>query len=168
MEKEKLNLKEALKNLKKAFKYIKPYKKQFVLNLIITIIITILGVLGPLLSAKLMIYLSNGTIDKLLLVALIVLIFEISDCIFHNISGLIFTKMNEKIALDIQLDLLKEIFNLQTEEFDKNNSGIFIERLKYDTRDIISIFDRWRRRYETFWHNRQTFGALVLGKVLHG
>ena len=58
--KEKLNLKEALKNLKRTIKYLKPYKKQVFLNVLLTLIITVLSVLGPLLSAKLMIYLTNG------------------------------------------------------------------------------------------------------------
>ena len=138
---EKLNLKEALKNLKRTFKYLKPYKKQVILNIIITLITTVLGVLGPLLSAKLMIYLTDGKLNELLLIALIILIFEVCECVFRNINYLIFTKMNEKIALSILMDLLKEIFNLEIEEFDKNNSGKFIERLKKDTMDIVRIFD---------------------------
>lgn len=137
---EKLNSKEALKNLKRTLKYLRPYKKQVVLNLMLTIIITIFEVLGPLLSAKVLIYLSNGNLNQLLLVALIILVFEVCECVFRNLSSLIFTKMNEKIVLSIQMDLLKEIFNLEIEEFDKNNSGIFIDRLKRDTRDIARIF----------------------------
>ncbi len=138
--KEKLNLKEALKNLKRTIKYLKPYKKQVFLNVLLTLIITVLSVLGPLLSAKLMIYLTNGNLNKILIIALIILIFEVCECIFHNLDHLLFSKMNEKVVLSIQMELLKEIFNLETKEFDKTNSGIFIERLRRDTRDISRIF----------------------------
>lgn len=139
--KEKLNLWEALRNLKRTFKYLKTYKKQVILNIILTLIITIFGVLGPLLSAKLLIYLTDGNLNRLFLIAVIILIFEVCECIFRNINYLIFTKMNEKITLNIQIDLLKEIFNLEMEEFDKNSSGKFIERLKKDTKDMARIFD---------------------------
>ena len=134
--KEKLNLKEALKNLKRTIKYLKPYKKQVFLD----VLLTVLSVLGPLLSAKLMIYLTNGNLNKIFIIALIVLIFEVCECVFHNLNHLLFSKMNEKVVLSIQMELLKEIFNLETKEFDKTNSGIFIERLRRDTRDISRIF----------------------------
>ena len=66
--KEKLNLKEALKNLKRTIKYLKPYKKQVFLDVLLTLIITVLSVLGPLLSAKLMIYLTNGNLNKIFII----------------------------------------------------------------------------------------------------
>ena len=65
--KETLNIKEVILNLKKTFKYIKPYKKAIILDVLITILLTLLGVLGPLLSAKLMLSLTNGELNILLL-----------------------------------------------------------------------------------------------------
>lgn len=138
--KETLNIKEVILNLKKTFKYIKPYKKAIILDVLITILLTLLGVLGPLLSAKLMLSLTNGELNILLLIAFIVLIFDVFSNVLQNLNTLIFKKNFEKIVLSIQISLLREIFNLETEEFDKNNSGIFIDRLKYDSRDIANIF----------------------------
>lgn len=58
MKKEKLNLKDALKNLKLTVQYIKPYKGLFILEIIITLISTVLGVIIPLLSTKTILYLT--------------------------------------------------------------------------------------------------------------
>lgn len=140
MKKEKLNLKEALKNLKLTVQYIKPYKGLFILEIIITLISTVLGVIIPLLSAKTILYLTEGKLNILLVIATITLIFEVTTVIFQNLNTLIFTKIFEKINLSIQSNLIKEIFKLETEEFDKNNTGVFIQRLKVDAREISTIF----------------------------
>ncbi len=66
MKKEKLNLKDALKNLKLTVQYIKPYKGLFILEIIITLISTVLGVIIPLLSAKTILYLTEGKLNILL------------------------------------------------------------------------------------------------------
>ena len=76
----------------------------------------------------------------LLVIATITLIFEVTTVIFQNLNTLIFTKIFEKINLSIQSNLIKEIFKLETEEFDKNNTGVFIQRLKVDAREISTIF----------------------------
>lgn len=140
MKKEKLNLKDALKNLKLTVQYIKPYKGLFILEIIITLISTVLGVIIPLLSAKTILYLTEGKLNILLVIATITLIFEVTTVIFQNLNNLIFTKIFEKINLSIQSNLIKEIFKLETEEFDKNNTGVFIQRLKVDAREISTIF----------------------------
>ena len=140
MKKEKLNLKDALKNLKLTVQYIKPYKGLFILEIIITLISTVLGVIIPLLSAKTILYLTEGKLNILLVIATITLIFEVTTVIFKNLNTLIFTKIFEKINLSIQSNLIKEIFKLETEEFDKNNTGVFIQRLKVDAREISTIF----------------------------
>lgn len=140
MKKEKLNLKDALKNLKLTVQYIKPYKGLFILEIIITLISTVLGVIIPLLSAKTILYLTEGKLNILLVIATITLIFEVTTVIFQNLNTLIFTKIFEKINLSIQSNLIKEIFKLETEEFDKNNTGVFIQRLKVDAREISTIF----------------------------
>lgn len=140
MKKENLNLKDALKNLKLTVQYIKPYKGLFILEIIITLISTVLGVIIPLLSAKTILYLTEGKLNILLVIATITLIFEVTTVIFQNLNTLIFTKIFEKINLSIQSNLIKEIFKLETEEFDKNNTGVFIQRLKVDAREISTIF----------------------------
>lgn len=140
MKKEKLNLKDALKNLELTVQYIKPYKGLFILEIIITLISTVLGVIIPLLSAKTILYLTEGKLNILLVIATITLIFEVTTVIFQNLNTLIFTKIFEKINLSIQSNLIKEIFKLETEEFDKNNTGVFIQRLKVDAREISTIF----------------------------
>ena len=90
--KETLNIKEVILNLKKTFKYIKPYKKAIILDVLITILLTLLGVLGPLLSAKLVLSLTNGELNILLLIAFIVLIFDVFSNVLQNLNTLIFKK----------------------------------------------------------------------------
>lgn len=127
-------------NIKKSFKYVKKQKKEFIFFLLGNIILTIIGGIAPLLSAKQLIYITDGLLHKLLLISITILIIELSrnlaQC-FSRINANIFSR---EILKHIQMDMAKEILNIQTSDLDKKSSGVIIDRLTRDTSRIADIF----------------------------
>lgn len=127
-------------NIKKSFKYVKKQKKEFIFFLLGNIILTIIGGISPLLSAKQLIYITDGLLHKLLLISITILIIELSrnlaQC-FSKINANIFSR---EILKHIQMDMAKEILNIQTSDLDKKSSGVIIDRLTRDTSRIADIF----------------------------
>lgn len=127
-------------NIKKSFKYVKKQKKEFIFFLLGNIILTIIGGISPLLSAKQLIYITDGLLHKLLLISITILIIELSrnlaQC-FSRINANIFSR---EILKHIQMDMAKEILNIQTSDLDKKSSGVIIDRLTRDTSRIADIF----------------------------
>lgn len=127
-------------NIKKSFKYVKKQKKEFIFFLLGNIILTIIGGISPLLSAKQLIYITDGLLHKLLLISITILIIELSrnlaQC-FSRINANIFSR---EILKHIQMDMAKEILNIQTSDLDKKSSGVIIDRLTRDTNRIADIF----------------------------
>lgn len=127
-------------NIKKSFKYVKKQKKEFIFFLLGNIILTIIGGISPLLSAKQLIYITDGLLHKLLLISITILIIELSrnlaQC-FSRINANIFSR---EILKHIQMDMAKEILNIQTSDLNKKSSGVIIDRLTRDTSRIADIF----------------------------
>ncbi len=135
-----------LKNLKKTWKYAKNSKKHLIIFAIASVIEACLNVILPLMGAKVILNISNGLIEQLILSAVIIFILEI---IFHFLSFLksyLYESIYQKTIVGLQIAIAKETLKLETKEIDKASSGVFIDRLNKDTQDIASIFMEY-----TFW-----------------
>lgn len=127
-------------NLKKSFKYAKKFKKEFILYFVFNILLAVIGAVAPLLSAKQLLKLTDGILNELLVISVVILIVELS----RNICNYMARKFSQKFAAEvlkkIQIDVAKEVLNIETEDLDKKSSGVFIDRLVKDTGRIADIF----------------------------
>ena len=118
---------ETKNNFKMSWYFIKKQKKIIIPMLILSIILSLIGVLTPILSAKLLLNLSNKALDKLLNIALFIFLVEATRNIISFIFSLISEKCMTKIITEVRLEMLRETFKIETSETDKNNTGIFME-----------------------------------------
>lgn len=129
-----------LKNLIATWKLVKEYHKKLYLGIFFASLLGIISAISPLLSAKMLLHISDGLMKELLQIAIIVFILEISRNACSYLMNLSFQKYITKTSLAIQIKVAKETLALETKELDCNSSGLFIDRITKDTRDMSSIF----------------------------
>ena len=133
-------------NLKKTWKYIKSAKMNLVGYGAESILEAIISAILPLLSAKVILNITNGVINQLVISALVVFFIEIILYVMYYFKSFFYRRIYQKTLINIQKSLAKEILNLEIAEIDKNSSGLFIDRLNKDTQDIAGLFMEY-----TYW-----------------
>ncbi len=133
-------------NLKKTWKYIKSAKMNLVGYGAVSILEAIISAILPLLSAKVILNITNGVINQLVISALVVFFIEIILYVMYYFKSFFYRRIYQKTLINIQKSLAKEILNLEIAEIDKNSSGLFIDRLNKDTQDIAGLFMEY-----TYW-----------------
>ena len=129
-----------LLNLKKSFKYAKGARLMLFLYIIFGALLAFIGVIAPLLSAKELIYVTDGTLKKLVIIALCVFAVEISRNICRALSRITSRLFAREVMKHIQIDMAGEILKIKTADLDKKSSGVFISRLNTDSGKISDIF----------------------------
>lgn len=133
-------------NLKKTWKYIKACKRNLVGYGTFSVLEAIISAIMPLVSAKVILNITNGEITQLVLSAIMVYFLEIIFFIMLYFKTFFYRRIYQKTLINIQKSLVQEILNLEISEIDKNSSGLFIERLNKDTQDIAGLFMEY-----TYW-----------------
>ena len=87
-----------------------------------------------------LLYLTDGLFKELITVTIIVLIVEITRNLFNYLYNILFNKYSFKATSRIQVSIAKEAMKLEISELDNNSSGVFIDRINNDTKEIVSIF----------------------------
>ena len=129
-------------NIKMSWNFIKNKKKVLIIILILYIILSLVGVLIPVLSAKLLLSLTNNKLHDLLYVSLFIFIVEITRNSISYLQSRISSYYSTHTIKEIQLSIFKETLNIETKEMDKNTTGSFIDRINQDASGILSIFGR--------------------------
>ena len=135
-------MKRFFSDLKKTWKYAKKEKIKIVIYIINSILFAGLGVIIPLLSAKLITALTNNLIKQLLLMGIAIFITRIIQLILFTINSWCANKIYRETMNNLQIDLGKETLKLDNVSLDSNSSGIFIQRLTSDTDQLSSIFNQ--------------------------
>lgn len=133
-------------NIKRTWKYIKTAKMNLLGYGVVSTIEAIISAIIPLLSAKVILNITNGVINQLILSALSVFFVELILYVMFYFKGFFYQKIYQKTLTSIQKAIAREILNLEIEEIDKNSSGLFIDRLNKDTQDISGLFMEY-----TYW-----------------
>ena len=131
-QKEKVKLKDTIKVLKQTWPYAKKAKGYIIAYAIIMIILIGLNVIAPLLSAKLILNITDGLLNKVIIIAGLVFFLESLRAIFDFFGSIIINKSYFKILNYVQIDLASETLNLDIKEIGKHSSGVFIDRLTKD------------------------------------
>lgn len=131
---------EFFKNLKFAWNYAKDQKKNLIWFIIVNILIIVISVVVPILSAKIIVYLTDNEFHQLLLIAFVILLIEW----FRNVCNY-FKRHNSNILfretyVNLQTSLGKEILKIENKSIDSTGSGLFIQRLTNDTSKLSEIF----------------------------
>ena len=134
-------MKELFKNLKFAWKYVKGQKSKIILLAIIGLFLAVIGVVLPILSARLIVYLTSNELLQLLSIAFVIFAVEILKNIMKYFSDYLLNIVYRETFNNIQISLGKEMLKLKNKTLDSNSSGFFIQRLMGDTSKLSSIFN---------------------------
>ena len=134
--------KDIFRNIKKSWRFVKEEKRRLFICLFFSLLMCGMSVLAPIFSAKMLLSITDGLYMTLLAVALFVLFLEILRGFLHYAYNMIFGRYLLNITLALQSEIAKETLKLEVSELDKKSSGVFIDRLNVDTRDIANIFTR--------------------------
>lgn len=143
MEKEKkkrANFSNVFSYLKKTYQYAKQDKKYLFFFLLGSILLCVINVIVPLLSARQILYLTDGFWEQLIGVTLIIFGTEILRNICSNFNNRSINKYFYSVKKNIQLEVSTKILQIQTGVLQANSSGTFIERAGNDTNTLANIF----------------------------
>ena len=90
--KDKFKFKDTINIIKKSMPYIKKGKKYIFLYAIALIIFISINIITPLFSAKLVLNITNGLLNKVIIVAGVILILELLRNLFDFIASIIYNK----------------------------------------------------------------------------
>ena len=130
-----------LNNLKKLWKFTKGEKAKLILFGITNSIGVLIGIILPIFSARIIIYLTDNKFKQLIMMATIIYLIE-------NIYNIVFyfqryasQRIFRNVYISIQKELGREILKITNSCFDEEGSGTFLQRITGDTRRLSDIFN---------------------------
>lgn len=129
-----------LRNIKKTWIYIKESKANLIGYGLVSIIEAVIGAILPLVSAKVILSITDGIMKQLIFSALAVLIINLVLYVMFYLKGVFYEKIYQKTLIHLQIAVAKETLKLELKEIDKASSGVFIDRLNKDTEEISGMF----------------------------
>lgn len=140
---EKIDKKLLKRNIKKLWQYVKIDKKFIIIFIILTVIRTGIGVILPLVSAKVILNLSTGLFDELLMAAFILLIINLIDMILRNLVDYCNEHIGNTTRNSLQIDLAREFLKLEISEIDKSSTGTLSEMINYEANNLSYVIFRF-------------------------
>lgn len=129
-----------MNNFKKLWQYAKKDKSLIIKSVIYNIVFIAIRISVILVSAKLIIKLTDNDMLGLLIIGIIVFVIELShNTIYYFLNGC-YQKIYKNLFKELQSDLSEEILKIENECLDKNSSGLFIQRITNDTNNLAISF----------------------------
>ena len=133
-------MKEFKKNIKFVWKYAKSEKKRIIIYFFLSLFNIVVSIIFPFISAKIIVNLTANNIEQFIYMGgILVIVYLIADTISYFKSKL-YQKIFRETYINIQTNLGAEILKLNNKTLEENGSGVFIQRLIGDTKNISSIF----------------------------
>ncbi len=153
-----------LKNIKKTWNYIRECKFNLIGYAVVSIVEAVIGAILPLISAKIILNITDGVMMQLILSALTVFGIEFILYIVFYFKGFLYQRVYQKTLINLQTAVARETLNLEIREIDRASSGLFIDRLNKDTGDISGMFMEY-----TYWTSYviSNIGVLVAVFILN-
>lgn len=134
-------MKEFVSNIKFVWKYVKDQKGKLVKYILCNIITVIVSVVVPIISASIIVYLTDSMFYQLLMMTIVLcglgLLRNLVNYFSRSYSIIIFRES----FIKIQTELGQNILKLENKIIDSNSSGVFIQRLTNDTSRLADIFN---------------------------
>ena len=140
MKKIKKNLGELKTNLKMSWYFVREEKLYFVLIVFLSILLAGIGFIIPLLSAQLLLKLTDGLLKDLMIVAIIMFSVEMLRNVVTYFLRKYFEFYSIKATTNAQIKMFEETLRIKTAEIEDNTTGMFIDRINNDTEDIVTTF----------------------------
>ena len=133
-------MKETLRNLKRVYGYAREYRKNFIIFTLLSILFVAFNIVMPMVSARMIVDLSNNLYLDLLLMAIVMFVINIIRSVNHMLlrkNTQIFFRGTTK---NIEMDAADSILKIELSTIDKKGSGTFIQRLTSDPNEMGHIY----------------------------
>ena len=134
-------MKELFRNLKFAWKFAKYQKPKIIKFIFMNIFRIVISVIIPILSAKIIISLTNNNFEQIILIAIVIFIVENIRNIMHYLTRYYTQIIYRETFTKIEIELGRDILKLENKVIDSNSSGVFIQRLTNDTSRLADVFN---------------------------
>ena len=113
-----------------------------------TISTSAIGIFEPIVNARIISNIMSMTVDKALIFAtILLLLLLLLRTLLRHLDDIAYLKgINKKIFTSIRKDMIDAILDMKVKNFDKYESGEFIERLRFDPERISTVLLRKVKR----------------------
>ncbi len=129
------------KGLKKTFRFYKKYMGLFVLMIVFSLLGSGLSVLSPVFEGNMVDQFTKFNVDKIFYYACLSFTVIVLVQTVYTFWYMILIKLNKNVKTDIKHELITSLTELETQNFDKTNSGVFIARINKDSKELASFYN---------------------------
>jgi ABC-type multidrug transport system fused ATPase/permease subunit len=161
-------MKEFKRNIRFTMPYFKGHGFRMFLIVIFTIVILGLRILTPILSAKVIVGLTENLLDQVIILALALYATDVVWNICWYFQRQLYQKIYTDVFSKVQNALGSAILRLNNDTLDANSSGVFIQRLTGDTSNIANAFDRFLSEISGIFTSIGTLVAIFVVSIHAG
>ena len=129
-----------MKNVRRFFKYYKPHKKMFVVDLICSFLISVCNMFYPMIARNIMNdYVPNGNLQLLITWAIVLAGIYALKCLLAFVVGYWGHLLGVRIQGDMRRDLFRHVETLSYTFFDENKTGSIMSRIVNDLFEVSEL-----------------------------
>ena len=121
-------------------KYLLKVKKLMVLLILIYAMISLVSLFNPIVSARLLTSLTELNINQTYRFGTLFFLVSVMTVIFNKLAVKVLSYIEEKLLYEIRCDMIERLMNYKIKNFDNSSSGEFLNKIKNDPQDIVSVF----------------------------
>ena len=129
------------KGLQKTFKFYKKYLGTFIIIILLSLLGSGVSVLSPIFEGNLVDQFTQFNVSKILEYAVWLFTVQVLALMVYTVWYVFLIKLNKNIKIDIKHELVTSLTALETQNFDKTNSGVFISRINKDANELASFYN---------------------------
>jgi len=129
------------KNLRFSWKYTVNSRKILGASVACQLISAGLGILAPIVSARIIVDITTNEARRVLLIALTLLVVQLLRNLFLVLSNQGYNKAYSRTLSLLEEDLVENVLQVESQCVDEKGSGLFIQRITTDTQRIASGFN---------------------------
>lgn len=121
-------------------KYLLKVKKMMILLILIYAMISLVSIFNPIVSARLLTSLTEFNINQTYKFGALFFLVSVITVIFNKLAVKVLSYVEERLLYEIRCDMIERLMNYKIKNFDNSSSGEFLNRIKNDPQDIVSVF----------------------------
>lgn len=128
------------RDIRKTWRYVKQCKWNLVGYAVVSIVEAIISAILPIISAQIILDITNNQMEQLIYAALAAFGLLMVTNVGQYLKDLFYRRIYRHVMVEMQMDVARETMKIETSEISRRSSGLFIDRLNNDTRDIAGLF----------------------------
>ena len=129
------------KNILFSWKYTRNSRGQLAFSVICQILGAALGIVAPVVSARIIVAYTNNEADRVIYIALVLLGVQILRNLFVVLSNIGYNRAYTGTLNALERDIVDNVLRIESQCLDEKGSGLFIQRITTDTARIASGFN---------------------------